>query len=128
MKAGVASTIITPPVGGWLLGPVARSTGVHDDLYAKALVLDDGNQSVAIVCLDLVGLSHAFNDELVELIRDRTDRGGGLRQGERVVTRGYRLMNREALASVPLSRGPWEGVKPQVKEFYSRAGGVRGSG
>ena len=72
MKAGVASTIITPPVGGWLLGPVARSTGVHDDLYAKVLVLDDGNQAVAILCLDIVGLSHAFNDELIELIQERT--------------------------------------------------------
>ena len=72
MEAGVASTIITPPVGGWLLGPVARSTGVHDDLYAKVLVLNDGNQAVAILCLDLVGLSHAFNDELIALIRGRT--------------------------------------------------------
>lgn len=72
MKAGVASTIITPPLGGWLLGPVARSTGVHDDLYAKALVLDDGSQAVAILCLDLVGLSHAFNDELTGLIREQT--------------------------------------------------------
>ena len=72
MEAGVASTIITPPVGGWLLGPVARSTGVHDDLYAKVLVLNDGNQAVAIQCLNLVGLSHAFNDELIALIRGRT--------------------------------------------------------
>ena len=72
MEAGVASTIITPPVGGWLLGPAARSTGVHDDLYAKVLVLNDGNQAVAILCLDLVGLSHAFNDELIALIRGRT--------------------------------------------------------
>ncbi len=72
MEVGVASTIITPPVGGWLLGPVARSTGVHDDLYAKVLVLNDGNQAVAIQCLNLVGLSHAFNDELIALIRGRT--------------------------------------------------------
>ena len=72
MKAGVASAIITPPVGGWLLGAVARSTGVHDDLFAKALVLNDSTQTVAILCLDLVGLSHVFNDELIELIQQRT--------------------------------------------------------
>ena len=72
MKAGIGKLIITPPVGGWLLGPVAPSSGVHDDLYAKALVLDDGGQVWAILCLDLVGLSLAFSDELRTLIRRQT--------------------------------------------------------
>jgi len=72
MKAGVCQIIITPPVGGWLLGPTAPSCGVHDELYAKALVLDDGKQTWAILCLDLIGLSLAFSDELRELIRRQT--------------------------------------------------------
>ena len=72
MKAGVSKAIITPPVGGWLLGPVAPSSGVHDDLYAKALVLDDGRQMWTLLCLDLVGLSLAFSDELRALIRQET--------------------------------------------------------
>ena len=31
--------MITPPVGAPTLGTIQRSTGVHDDLYARALVL-----------------------------------------------------------------------------------------
>jgi len=62
------------------------------------------------------------------LIRTRTDRGAVLLLDDRLLTRRYGLMIREALPSMPLVRGPWEVVKPQVKEFYSRAGGVRGSG
>jgi len=72
MKAGISQTIITPPVGGWLLGPVAPSSGIHDDLYAKVLVLDDGREIWALLCLDLVGLSLAFSDELHVLIRQQT--------------------------------------------------------
>ena len=51
-----------------MLGPVAPSCGVHDELYAKALVLDDGGQTWAMLCLDLVGLSLAFSDELRALM------------------------------------------------------------
>ena len=46
LKAGMAKVVVTPPVGTQLAGYAGRtdpSTGVTDDLYAKALVLDDGN-------------------------------------------------------------------------------------
>ncbi|MHC4985397.1 MAG: hypothetical protein ACYTFO_04490, partial [Planctomycetota bacterium] len=72
MKAGVAQVDVTPPVGCWLLGPVAQSTGVHDPLLARALVLDDGTQQVAIVAFDLIGMGWELADELKALIRERT--------------------------------------------------------
>lgn len=51
---------ITPPVGVDLCGYGNRkgpSTGVHDELYAKALYLRDGGQALIITC-DLVGLDY----------------------------------------------------------------------
>ena len=73
MKAGVAHVDITPPVGCWLLGPTAPSTGVHDPLLARALVLDDGAKKVAIISLDLIGMGWELADELKSLIRDKTE-------------------------------------------------------
>jgi neutral ceramidase len=61
--AGTARIDITPPVGLDLSGYVARlgpSTGVHDPLYARALVLDDGTLRAALVICDLVGLASEF--------------------------------------------------------------------
>ena len=68
MKAGVAEVDITPPVGCWILGPVAQSTGVHDPLMARALVLDDGTTKVAILGIDLIGMGWELADELHALI------------------------------------------------------------
>ena len=56
MLAGTSEVRITPPVGTPLLGPTRPATGVHDDLFARVLVLSDGTRAAAIVCLDLVGL------------------------------------------------------------------------
>ena len=70
MKAGAAKIDITPPVGCRLLGSGTASTGVHDPLCARALVVDDGLRSWAIVCLDLMGLDFAFNDRLKAAIID----------------------------------------------------------
>ncbi len=57
LRAGVASVDVTPPIGGQMYGYGARgtnvSTGVHDALYAKALVLEEGDTKLAIVSLDL---------------------------------------------------------------------------
>lgn len=60
MRAGVAKVCITPPVGTWQGGYGARThpcVGVHDDLYARAIVVegDDGARA-AIVSVDISGV------------------------------------------------------------------------
>lgn len=64
LRAGVAEATITPPVGTPLLGVLLPSTGVHDELYARVLVLGDGSTTVALVSLDLVGLDLALAGQL----------------------------------------------------------------
>ncbi|MGQ9489000.1 MAG: neutral/alkaline non-lysosomal ceramidase N-terminal domain-containing protein [Armatimonadota bacterium] len=77
LKAGICETNITPPVGVWLAGYAGRSSGcigVHDELYARALVLDDGLSLTCIVGLDLIALDF----DLVERIRDGINRKVGI--------------------------------------------------
>ncbi len=52
----------------WLAGYHAGrpATGVHDDLWARAMVLDDGQTRVAIVVLDAIGFMH---DDVLEVRR-----------------------------------------------------------
>jgi neutral ceramidase len=58
--AGVARTDITPPVGiahaGWGAQTHQRATGVDLPLWATALALGDGDETVVIVDIDLVYL------------------------------------------------------------------------
>ena len=75
IKAGVAKVNITPPVGVLLSGYEARkkpSQGVHDELYAKALVLDDGDHKVALVVADLLYLDIDFTESVRRLIEEST--------------------------------------------------------
>lgn len=57
LKAGAATAEITPPAGMPMWGYAARhdapSVGVRDPLFARALILDDGNEKVLVVSLDL---------------------------------------------------------------------------
>jgi hypothetical protein len=69
LRAGFASRDITPKVGDdedtvWLAGfRFGRSaTGVHDRLWARALVIDDGERRVGICVLDLLG--HHYEDTI----------------------------------------------------------------
>ncbi|WP_231756488.1 hypothetical protein [Lignipirellula cremea] len=41
------------------------STGVNDDLYARALVLSDGRQRIAIITLDYLGFDFAYTETLL---------------------------------------------------------------
>ena len=67
LKIGVASATITPfldiPMAGYYY--TRTPDGVHDDLHAKALVIDDGHEQIVLVACDLVGLSR----EAVEAAR-----------------------------------------------------------
>jgi neutral ceramidase len=67
LRAGVASTDITPPPGGMMDGYGSRLTpsqGVHDPLFARALVLDYGDAACAIVGCDLLGVHPWLTAEL----------------------------------------------------------------
>lgn len=57
--AGMAETDITPPVGYRMAGYFDQrlSTGIHDPLKAKALVLQQCHRRVALVFCDLIGPS-----------------------------------------------------------------------
>jgi len=68
LRAGVARRIITPPKGIFLIGYGDRTkgnTGIHDDLTATALVLDDSKTRLAIVALDML----AINEFVVDRVR-----------------------------------------------------------
>ncbi|HEX5418331.1 MAG TPA: neutral/alkaline non-lysosomal ceramidase N-terminal domain-containing protein [Chloroflexota bacterium] len=68
-QAGAAEVVVTPPVGTQLEGyggRTAGSTGIHDELFAHALVLDDGTTRVGIVSVDILGTDR----HLVKRIRD----------------------------------------------------------
>ena len=59
LLTGAAEVVITPPVGTFLDGYGGRdggSVGVHDDLHARAIVVDDGTTQAAIVSCDLIGV------------------------------------------------------------------------
>jgi len=72
LLTGAAEAPITPPVGLRLVGPLARSTGVHDDLWARSIVLGQGTTSVALVFLDLIGIDLPLSDQMRAEITRRT--------------------------------------------------------
>ncbi len=77
LLAGSAEVVITPPVGTFLDGYGARTTGsvgVHDDLHARALVIDDSVTQVALVSCDLIGVDR----RLVAAAREIASRATGI--------------------------------------------------
>ncbi|MFZ5912202.1 MAG: neutral/alkaline non-lysosomal ceramidase N-terminal domain-containing protein [Chloroflexota bacterium] len=68
--AGIARRIISPPKGVFLIGYGDRTQGnigIHDDLYATALALDDGTTRLAIAALDML----TINEFIVDRVRAR---------------------------------------------------------
>ena len=62
LKAGTARACITPPMGTPMAGFAGRTDGcqgVHDDLTATALVLENDATCLALITLDLIGLDSA---------------------------------------------------------------------
>ncbi len=74
LEVGAAAVRITPPPGGPMAGyyyPRAAD-GVHDDLYARAIVLDDGRDRAAMVACDLIGVPAAVVEEARAIAARRT--------------------------------------------------------
>lgn len=66
---------ITPPLGIRMRGYFQERTArdVHDNLYAKSLVLDDKETRLAIVVCDLVGVSRTYLEKAKQLIHERLE-------------------------------------------------------
>ena len=72
LRAGVARVDLTPPLelnaplGGYGERMNRSAQGVHDRIFAKALVVSDGKQKFALVTIDIVGLPPTLKPELIE--------------------------------------------------------------
>jgi neutral ceramidase len=77
LRAGFSKVCISPPIGAPLAGFAARngvSQGIHDDLFARALVLANGESVVALVSVDLLALSSDF----IKRVRDGIQSSTGI--------------------------------------------------
>ena len=78
VEANVAVSKLTPPleIGYTLGGYGARMSkaaeGIHDDIWAKALVLSDGGKKYAIVTLDILGLPPNVKPLIIEKLNGET--------------------------------------------------------
>jgi neutral ceramidase len=75
LSAGFSKVSISPPIGAPLAGFAARQgvcEGIHDDLHARALVVESKGKTVAFVSLDVLALSSEFVNRARTEIQKRT--------------------------------------------------------
>lgn len=72
-QAGAATSNITPPIGGEIIGGFVPypSKHIHDELHARCLVLDDGQTKLALVVCDLLGIHRVVSEEARKQITER---------------------------------------------------------
>jgi neutral/alkaline ceramidase-like enzyme len=73
--SGAAQVKITPPIGVPMSGYYYEraATGVHDDLYAHALVFSKDETTIALVTCDLIGMDDHMVTQIRQAIEQSTD-------------------------------------------------------
>lgn len=74
LQGAMSIVNITPPVGGRLAGHFYEilSTGIHDSLWAKSMVLEQDGQKFAFVFCDLIGLTSQISDSARKIASEQT--------------------------------------------------------
>jgi len=74
LRAGAATSNITPPLGTSINGNMRdhKAANVHDELHARALVLDNGTARLAIVVVDSCMVPREIFDEAKRLAAEHT--------------------------------------------------------
>ena len=76
LMAGIGKLMISPPFNCEMSGFIARkgrSRGVHDPLWARALVLSYENTKLALVTVDLIGVDRYIMRQAREIIANTLD-------------------------------------------------------
>jgi Neutral/alkaline non-lysosomal ceramidase, N-terminal len=88
-KVGVAKVVITPEEPIWMAGYASRnkpSEGKIQDLYAKALVLEDpAGRRLVILTTDLIGFSRSIAEKVAQEVQKRT----GLKRDRLMLTSSH---------------------------------------
>lgn len=73
LRAGASKTDITPEIGQEIIGGFVPfpSTHVHDPLHARCLYLENGEQRLAIVICDLLGIDAIVSQQARALLKQR---------------------------------------------------------
>src|SRR5690554_2618370 len=74
LKAGASLSDVTAPLGSLIVGgwePIP-ATHIHDPMYARCLVLDDGQTRIVFVVIDNVGVPRPVLDEAKRLAEEET--------------------------------------------------------
>lgn len=75
LSAGFSKIPISPPIGAPLAGFAAREgvcEGIHDDLFARALVIENDGEAIVFVSLDVLAVSSEFVSHARTKIQRRT--------------------------------------------------------
>ncbi|MEX2512151.1 MAG: hypothetical protein WD398_04535 [Cyclobacteriaceae bacterium] len=73
-QAGAAKTNITPPLGEPIVGnwDSPPADYIHDEIFARCLVLDDGETKLGIVLVDNVGIKQEVFDAAKKMFHEAT--------------------------------------------------------
>ncbi len=110
-KAGAAMSNITPPLGEMIVGnwePIP-ARHIHDELYARCLVLDDGQTKLAIVLCDNVGIPEEVFDSAKEQVYEATG-----------IPKSHLLMAATHTHSATTARGPSRTVRQEEFSDYQK--------
>ncbi|MDF2715728.1 MAG: Neutral ceramidase [Paenibacillus sp.] len=75
MKIGLAEVNITPPLGMQIpgYGPKPRlATGMKDELYAKAMVIESGETALAFIVIDIISLELDSSERIRDRVHEYT--------------------------------------------------------
>ncbi len=114
LRLGAGAVKITPPPGAPMAGYYysRAASGVHDDLWAKALVLESGGTRAALVACDIIGLPR----QVVEDARRLIERGSGLAAGNVMISATH--CHTGPVLLVPGNRHKAEGEMRRIGEKY----------
>lgn len=117
LRVGAAQVVITPPPGAPMAGYYYNrsAAGVHDDLHAKALVIERAGIKLAIVACDLSGMPRPIVDAARPLIAAAT----GIPPAHVMISATHTHTGPVLL--VESSRYNVEGEMRQIGEAYARS-------
>lgn len=114
LTAGAAKRKVTPPVSVPYLtssgnGTNAPFAGVHDDLYARAVVYDNGQGAVAVLAVDSLGYDNAIlgpGRNFTQVLRERVAAKTGVKPEAIMLAASHTHSAPETIGLTPLRESP----------------------